>query len=85
MDEETTRFIAQTLSEYGGKLDAMTSVLLAIVQTCATDPKLQAAIRTELERSYGRHLHESVNPHFLASFEHCKEFVEEALRLGQER
>lgn len=63
------QIIIETLSAFGGQLNAMHEALLGVLRIAGSNTELRQSVIQELERGYTTHLGQSTNEHFLAAYE----------------
>jgi len=68
-EAESIALLAQTVSEFAGRLSAFDATMRGVLSVISGDPRIAEAVGVELEKEYTQHLQTSVNSVFLQEFE----------------
>lgn len=71
--------MVQTVSHQGGRIDALTNVLLSLLRLARETPALRQAMEVTLERRYADLLAGSENPEYVAGFETVRDAIASVL------
>lgn len=79
---DDAKIIAETLSRFGGQLDALQSAVLGVFEMGRHDELFRAALFRRVEQAYAIHLQQSTNPQYLEGFEATMALFQEVLQPG---
>jgi hypothetical protein len=67
--QEQIQALAQMVSKYSGRMDAMMAALSGVLDAAREQPEVLAAVSEKLEICYASHLASNRNPFFVEGFE----------------